>query len=94
MQKLIKRGGTPNIQQQTRAIHIVRAEPQKSQMIKRNHRFIFCKGSHTVVFDDLARRPLIAMASSSDTLRISARACICQEPSPEVSAVLVFDFLP
>lgn len=56
------------IQQQTRAIHIVRAEPQKSQMIKRNHRFIFCKGSHTVVFGDLARRPLVAI-SSSDTLR-------------------------
>lgn len=52
------------MQQQTRAIHIVRAEPQKSQMIKRNHRFIFCKGSHTMVFGDLAQRPLIAMASS------------------------------
>ena len=68
MQKLIKREEMPNIQQQTRAIHIARAEPQKSQMIKRNHRFIFCKGSHTMVFGDLTRRPLIAMASSSDGL--------------------------
>lgn len=50
------------MQQQTRAIHIVRAEPQKSQMIKRNHRFIFCEGSHTVVFGDLALRPLIAIS--------------------------------
>ena len=48
------------MQQQTQAIHIARAEPQKSQMIKRNHRFIFCKGSHTVVFGDLALRPLVA----------------------------------
>lgn len=56
------------MQQQTRAIHIVRAEPQKSQMIKRNHRFIFCKGSHTMVFGDLAWRPLVAI-SSSDPLR-------------------------
>ena len=63
MQKLIKREGTPNIQQQTQAIHIARAEPQKSQMIKRNHRFISSKGSHTVVFDDLARRPLVAIPS-------------------------------
>ena len=93
MQKLIKREETPNIQQQTRAIHIVRAEPQKSQMIKRNHRFIFCKGSHTMVFGDLTRRPLVAI-SSSDTLRISALAYICQEPSPAASAVLVFDSLP
>ena len=90
MQKLIKSEGTPNIQQQTRAIHIVRAEPQKSQMIKRNHRFIFCKGSHTIVFDDLARRPLIAMASSSDTLRISVLACICPEPEAAISVALVF----
>ena len=94
MQKLIKREETPNIQQQTRAIHIVRAEPQKSQMIKRNHRFIFCKGSHTIVFDGLARRPLIAMASSSDTLRISVLAYICQASSPAVSVALVFDSLP
>ena len=35
MQKLIKREETPNIQQQTQAIHIARAEPQKSQMIKK-----------------------------------------------------------
>ena len=71
MQKLIKREGTATMQQQTRAIHIVRANHRKSQMIKRNHRFIFCKGSHTVVFDDLAQRPLIAIVSSSGTLRIS-----------------------
>ena len=94
MQKLIKGEDTPNIYQQTRAIHIVRAEPQKSLMIKRNHRFILCEGSHIVVFDDLARRPLVAMASSSDTLRISALAYICQEPSPAASVALVFDSLP
>lgn len=48
------------MQKQTQAIHIARAEPQKSQMIKRNHRFIFCEGSHILVFDTLARRPLVA----------------------------------
>ena len=93
MQKLIKREEMPNIQQQTQAIHIARAEPQKSHMLKRNHRFIFCKGNHSLVFGVLARRPLIAI-SSSDTLRISALACICQEPSPAVSVALVFDSLP
>ena len=51
------------MQQQTRAIHIVRAEPQKSQMIKRNHRFIKCKGNHTMIFGELARRPLVATPS-------------------------------
>lgn len=81
------------MQQQTRAIHIVRANHRKSQMIKINHRFIFCKGSRNVVFDDLAWRPLVAI-NSSDILRISALACICQEPSPASSAVLVFDSLP
>ena len=75
------------MQQQTRAIHIVRAEPQKSQMIKRNHRFISSKDSHTMIFGELARRPLVAI-SSSDTLRTSALACICQEPSPAVSVAL------
>lgn len=64
------------MQQQTRAIHIVRAEPQKSQMIKRNHRFIFCKGSHSLLFDTLARRPLVAI-NTSDILRISALDCMC-----------------
>ena len=89
-QKVRDTGRLWTMQQQTRAIHIVRVEPQKSQMIKRNHRFIKCKGNHSLLFDTLARRPLIAMASSSDTLRISARGGICQEPSPAVSAVLVW----
>ena len=57
MQKLIKRGGTATMQQQTRAIHIVRANHRKSQMIKRNHRFIFCKGNYSLGFGDLAWRP-------------------------------------
>lgn len=47
-----------------------------------------------MVFDGLARRPLIAMASSSDTLRISARADICPASSPADSRALVFDYLP
>ena len=81
------------MQQQTRAIHIARANHRKSQMIKRNHRFIFSKVNGSMVFVTIAWRPLVAI-SSSDTLRISALACICPEPSPAVSAALVFYYLP
>ena len=51
------------MQQQTQAIHIARAEPQKSQMIKRNHRFIFSKVNGSMVFVTIARRPLVATPS-------------------------------